>query len=255
MKLSIVTPSYNSSLYIQRTLETIHNQGIDNIEHILVDGASTDQTVSIAQKFPLSKIISEKDNGQSDALNKGLSIVTGDIIAWQNADDEYTEGTLKKVLEYFEKNPGIDLVYGSYEMIDSAGNHVCTVTPPEFNLKSFANGRFCFVQPTVFWRRRVQDSVGHLSTALNFCMDVDFYCRVIQSGYKVGRISATLGRFRTHDDSKTQNPMNKFKHKMEYKAVLKSHFGDSHYNAVLFEFFYYRAQLASWINRKIVKRR
>src|SRR4051812_24806692 len=97
LKISIVTPTYNSALYIRETMESIHSQSYKNFEHIVMDGLSKDNTVAIVEEYPNAKVISEKDSGQSDALNKGFKLVTGDILAWQNADDLYCPNAFQTV--------------------------------------------------------------------------------------------------------------------------------------------------------------
>jgi len=195
MKISIVTPTYNSENYVQQTLDSIHNQSYKNIEHIVVDGLSTDKTLDIVKSYPQIKWTSEKDNGQSHAINKGFRMATGDIFAWQNADDIYCENALETVVNFFTNNPDVDVVYGSYKLIDSEGNWICDVNPIEWNEWLFAHGRFVPLQPTVFWRKRVADEVGTLNEELHYCMDVDFFARAVKRGFRFAKIPAVIGAF------------------------------------------------------------
>ena len=123
MKISIITPSYNQAQFIERTILSVLNQDYKDIEYIIMDGGSTDGTVEILKKYS-DHIIwkSEKDNGQSDAINKGLKMATGDIVAYLNSDDTYQPGAFKEVATFFEKNPDKKWVYGKCLIINE--NHV-----------------------------------------------------------------------------------------------------------------------------------
>ncbi len=101
--VSIITPSFNQAQFIEQTIKSVQNQDYKNIEHIIIDGGSTDGTIDILKKYSGIKWISEKDNGQSDAINKGFSTANGEILAWLNSDDYYDENIITKVVEYFSK--------------------------------------------------------------------------------------------------------------------------------------------------------
>lgn len=250
MRISIITPCYNSEKYIKETLKSIHDQNYNDVENILIDGKSTDNSVKIASEFSI-QVISEKDQGQSDAINKGFDRVTGQIIAWQNADDLYEPDALQFVADFFTKNKDVGLIYGGYKEIDHQGNLLCTVKTKKWDQTRFKNGRFCPVQPTVFWRKEVLDQVGKLDLRLNYCMDVDFYCRVIKGGFKIVGVNQILGQFRVHDESKTQNSKNRSAHKKEYLKTLAKHFSYNMYNRLFFEFYYLRSQIVSQIKRRV----
>ena len=119
--------------YIKETLDSILNQKYNNLETIVIDGLSEDYTLSILKQTKNIKFISEKDSGQSEALNKGFSICSGDILAWQNADDLYLKNTFKIIDDFFTKNKDIDFVYGRYSLIDSKSNIICSVNPPKWS--------------------------------------------------------------------------------------------------------------------------
>src|SRR5580658_3296860 len=126
-KLSIVTPSFNQAQFIEATLRSVKSQHYPALEHIVVDGASTDSTVEILKRFAAMpgwehlRWISEEDRGQSDAINKGFRMATGDIIGWLNSDDRYRPGCFRAVVEAFKANPDIDILYGDYTWIDETG--------------------------------------------------------------------------------------------------------------------------------------
>lgn len=250
MKVSIVTPVYNGYKYIRQTIESIQAQRHRNFEHIVMDGLSTDQTVAVVREYPSVRCLSEKDSGQSDALNKGFRLCTGEILAWQNGDDVYFPDTFEKVAAFFQAYPTVDVVYGNYQLMDEKDKWVCDVRPIDWNTWLFAHGRFCPVQPTVFWRRRVYEQVGPLNQNLHFCMDVDFYSRALMKGFRFQRIPETLGKFRVHQESKTQNGENARQVHQEYQQVLASHFAYTWYDHIIFTLFQLRAKVAKGVKQK-----
>jgi len=254
MKISIVTPTYNSAKYVRETMDSIHAQNYHDLEHIVMDAVSRDNTLDIVKEYNGVTVISEKDKGQSDALNKGFKHVTGDILAWQNSDDLYCKDTFTTVEKYFREHPEVDMVYGNYQLIDSESNWICDVFPPHWNKWLFVHGRFCPVQPSVFWRKTVWDEAGPLSEHLHFCMDVDFYSRSVNKKFKIAKIDHILGIFRVHDTSKTQNKENQRKVYNEYKKVLADNFNYSLADSALFEFFTARAKVAGIVKQKILKK-
>lgn len=252
MKFSIITPSYNSGKYIDETIRSIHSQENAEIEHIIMDGGSKDGTLDIIRKYPQIKWVSEKDNGQSDALNKGFARCTGDILAWQNADDLYLPGAFQKVESFFENHPDIDLVYGDYQLVQQDGTRICDVHPIEWSEWKFAHGRFVPMQPATFWRRSVHEKVGPLDQNLHYCMDVDFFSRAAKH-FRFARIPSTLGQFRVHEESKTQNTVNGRKVKAEHEMVLARNFDYSSIDHALFNFFWIRSKLARKVKERWLK--
>lgn len=126
LKFSIVTPSFNQAAYIEATIRSVLEQDYQHVEYIIIDGASLDGSVDVIKKYEkkLAAWISEEDNGQTDALNKGFHLATGDIFAWINSDDTYEPGTFKAVAEFFERNPEIGMVYGDAHFIDDEGKRI-----------------------------------------------------------------------------------------------------------------------------------
>lgn len=254
MKISIVTPTYNSENYIQETIDSIHSQSYKNFEHLVIDGLSKDNTVDIIKRANNITLVSEKDNGQSDALNKGFKLASGDLLAWQNADDLYLPGAFETVIRFFQMNPQVDVVYGYYQLIDSKSKWICDVYTPGWNTWAFSHGRFCPPQPTVFWRRRVHQKVGQLNEKLHYCMDVDFYSRAVNNNFKFARIPEMLGQFRVHTESKTQNEENEKKVAAEYKHVLAENFKYTKTDSFFFELFKFRASITKSLKMKWFKR-
>jgi glycosyltransferase involved in cell wall biosynthesis len=254
MKISIITPALNSAAFLGNVIENVASQGYPDVEHIVVDGGSVDGTVDVLKANNHIRWISERDRGQSDAINKGFCMCTGDVLAWQNADDLYAPGVFKTVAEYFIAHENVDIVYGDYQLIESDGNWICDVHPIEWNEWQFAHGRFVPLQPTLFWRRRVYEAVGELDLTLHYCMDVDFLARAIKKRARFARIPEILGMFRVHLGSKTQNKKNRKAVETEYRLVLGHHFNYGIFDTTLFLLFQQRKKIASLVKRKMLRR-
>ena len=121
MRISIVTPSYNQAGFIAEAVKSVKAQAYADTEHLVLDNRSTDGTGDILKQYPHLKLICESDGGQSDALNKGFKMASGDIVGWLNADDRYLPGCFKIVADFFAANPSCDILYGDYRLIDEAG--------------------------------------------------------------------------------------------------------------------------------------
>lgn len=210
MKISIITTNYNTVKYIERTIQSILNQKGDfELEYIITDGASTDGSLDIIKKYKDQlKYISEKDKGQSDGINKGLRMATGDIVAFLNADDTYTKGALEKVVKYFKDNPDCMWLTGYCRIIDENDKEIRKFIT---KYKNYQLRRFSFnqllmedsiSQPATFWRRELLEEVGYIDESLHFAMDQDLWARFAKE-YKLHLIPEYLAEFRFTSDSKT----------------------------------------------------
>lgn len=210
-KISIVTPSYNQGAYLEKTIKSVLDQNYPNLEYIIIDGGSTDNSVEIIKKYAdrLAFWVSEKDNGQSDAINKGLSCCTGEIIAWLNSDDYYEKDTLEKVAKTFSDFPDYEVIVGDCRIIqvDDKGNEINTfiARPGEVSqdsLMSYWVEGFVPPQPSMFWRKSLQDKTGLLSEELNFGMDLEFWLQFSKySSFK--KVNEILSNYLIHLESKS----------------------------------------------------
>ena len=178
LTLSIVTPSYNQAEFIQETIDSVLNQSYACMEYLIMDGGSKDLTVPILKTYGDSiQWVSEPDHGQADAVNKGIRKASGDIIGWINSDDVYYPGTFAAVMDVFEKNPDVNVLYGDADHIDRNGNYLEDYYTEEWNYERLKE--ICFIcQPTVFFRRKTIEKNGYLDPKRQYSMDYDLWLRM-----------------------------------------------------------------------------
>ena len=184
LSISVITPSFNQGAFIDRTIQSALSQNITDLEYWIIDGESTDETVSILEKYKTQQklnFISEKDHGQAEAVNKGLKRATGDIIGWLNSDDIYYPETLEIVLDFFEKNPKANIMYGKAVHIDAHNKILNTYPTCAFDI-SFLKEKCILCQPAVFFRRTILKKYGFLDENLHFCLDYEFWLRLALQG-------------------------------------------------------------------------
>lgn len=208
-KISIVTPSYNQGRFLERTILSVLNQNYPNLEYIIVDGGSTDDSVAIIKKYGkyLAYWVSEKDNGQADAIRKGFRKSTGDILAFFNSDDVYLPGTLHRVAAVFKRNPDTDVVYSNEYLIDEkdkiVGERRLTPYIPYVSRLGFLYGGFWIYQPASFWTKDLYFGVGEIDASFHLCLDDDLLIRFVLAGAKFRFSREFSTGFRVHGGSKT----------------------------------------------------
>jgi glycosyltransferase involved in cell wall biosynthesis len=207
-KITIITPTYNQGNFIEETIKSVIDQNYPNLEYIIIDGGSTDNTIEIIKKYEqhIFYWISEKDSGQSNAINKGLKLATGHIINWLNSDDVMLAGCLHAVAAYFNKNPGTDLVYGNIVYFNKNKELPC---PPVIANKLQFYAHICFPQPAAFFSKKVINIVGLIDENIHFSMDWDLYVRANLVGLKFLQVPEIFCKFRIHNNSKTVSSFNK----------------------------------------------
>ena len=203
-KISIVTPSFNQAPFIEENILSVVNQKYPNLEHIIIDGNSTDGTVGILKRYSHLRWISEPDNGQTHALNKGFRMTTGEIVGWVNSDDTYCPDILNSVAERFN-DPAVMVVCGDGYEIDDKGQIIKPVSSlratPE-DLIRYWKWHYEFIQPSFFFRRKVFDEVGYLDESLYYAMDVEFFIR-LGKRYKFDYLKKPLANLRYYSTTKT----------------------------------------------------
>lgn len=222
--VSIVTPSFNKGPYIEETILSIRNQTYKNIEHIVIDGGSTDETLSILKKYSNNLVwISEPDLGQSDAINKGWKLAKGDIIAYLNADDTYLPDAVGIAVNFFLKHPETGMIYGDGILSDEKGRFLMNFTAGEFNLKNLIFCQDNILQPAVFLRKTVFETIGDVDADLHLAMDLDYWIRT-GLRYKVNYIPQQLATAKIYQDAKSSEQMHKYV--KEYEHILEKAFSN-----------------------------
>jgi glycosyltransferase involved in cell wall biosynthesis len=222
-KISIITPCYNSEEFIEQTIKSILNQNYPNLEYIVMDGGSTDSTVEILKKYPQIIWFSEKDKGQSDAINKGLKKATGEILAFLNADDTYEPRSLKAVAEFFSNQPKKLWVTGKCKIIDTKGQEIQKgiAVYKNFWLKHYSYNKLLVInfisQPATFWRKEIIQKFGFFDENLHLTMDYDFWLRIGER-HHLGFINQNLADFRIQPQAKGATQFKKQFHE-EYETA------------------------------------
>ena len=208
--ISIVTPSFRQGHFIERTLLSVLNQKYPRLEYYVQDGGSTDNTIAILKSYEdkLTGWVSEKDSGQSQAINHGFANTKGDIMAWLNSDDLLLPGALAIVADYFISHPDVDVVYGNRLLIDENDMEIGRWIMPGHD-SNVLSWRDFVPQETLFWRRSIWDKAGgHIDESFRFAMDWDLLLRFRDAGAKFAHIPRFLGAFRVHEQQKTSAAMN-----------------------------------------------
>ncbi|WP_260738646.1 glycosyltransferase family 2 protein [Tunturiibacter lichenicola] len=223
--ISIVTPSFNQAAFIYEAIQSIKIQDYAMYEHLIIDGMSTDGTVELLQtlssiaEFNKMSWMSEKDNGQSEALNKGFRRAKGDIIGWLNSDDRYLPGCFAHIVEAFEQNPDVDIIYGDYRIVDEHGRAVQTRREIEFSKFILFYHHVLYIPTTAtFFRSRVFKEENWLEEHLQYAMDLELFIRLAIKGYRFMHISKVLADFRLQPNSKTCSSPDK--QRMEHKEIV-----------------------------------
>ncbi len=202
-KISIVTPSYNQGQFIEETILSVIRQNYPNLEYIIIDGGSIDNTIEIIKKYEqqITYWVSEPDRGQSHAINKGFNIATGDILAWINSDDYYAVSTFSSVASSLDTEKAM-LLYGNasyyYQNTDSF-KEVDVIRQNEKKVLPFDLG---FIQPATFWTAKLWKVVGKLDESLHFAFDLDWYLRGKQYTEYLALLKE-VAVYRIHDAHKT----------------------------------------------------
>ena len=205
MRLSVITPSLNQGRYLRQCLESVRvaaeaAPGYE-VEHIVVDGASTDGSPEILRAQSFARWISEPDSGQAEAINKGLRQATGDIMTYLCADDFYEPQAVSRVMEAFNADPSIDVVYADYFFLEGDSGRKRRKSAANFRPDNLRNTN-PLGQPAVWWRRRVYEKSGGFDESLHYCMDHEYWLR-LGTNVLWHHIPEPLAVSRLHSDAKT----------------------------------------------------
>jgi len=221
--VSIVTPSFNSAPFLRECIESVLEQDYPNIEYIVMDGGSTDGTPAILERYRdrIERVHSAPDFGQGQAINRGLSGSSGDIVAFLNADDAYFPDAVGQAVRAFAEHPGAAVVFGNAYHVAGDGSTIAPYPTQDFERASLA--RSCYIcQPAAFVRREAFERAGALNPSLHYVLDYDLWLRLAALGPFV-RIEPFLAKSRVHARSKSVSNRNAFYR--EVFSMLQSHYG------------------------------
>ena len=202
--VTIVTPSYNQGCFIRATIESVLSQDYPHVEYIIMDGGSTDETASVVKDYASRlTFISEKDRGQSHAINKGFRMAQGSILGWLNSDDLYLPGCIRTAVDAFQRNAAAGAVYGEGYLIDYSGNTSCRFPHTEaFNLWRLVYLSDYILQQSVYFRKDVLDDLGYLDEDLHYTMDWDLLIRIGMK-YQLEYVPEYMGCLREYPEAKS----------------------------------------------------
>ncbi len=224
--ISIITPTLNQGPFIEETIRSVVSQEGDfYIDYIIIDGGSSDGSVDIIKRYAdaaesmdikcLGLSVrwgSKKDRGQTDAINKGICMAEGGVVAWINSDDYYLRGTFKRVMDFFSRNPRADFFYGDGLVIDEKGRTLWEWLSRPYSLRAlttyqFALNRFGYylMQPSTFWRIGVHEKVGNLDVSMEYAMDAEFFIKAGAAGVKFVHVPVKLSAFRMIKGTKSMS--------------------------------------------------
>ena len=203
--VSIITPSFNQARYIEATIHSVLGQDYPRIEYVIVDGGSTDGTVDVIKKYEskLAWWVSEKDKGQTDAINKGFARAKGEILAWINSDDTYEPGAVSAAVKYLQGHPEVGMVYADCNFVNEDGHVIGKFGSAQTDYRLLRQGYVHIPQQTMFFRADLWKQVGPLDPSFYFAMDYDLWTRIAARAelkYLPGQVWAN---FRLHTSGKT----------------------------------------------------
>ena len=202
--ISIITPSFNQARYLESTIRSVLAQDYPRIEYMIMDGGSNDGSVDIIKKYEdrLAWSVSQKDKGQTDAINKGFAHANGEIFAWINSDDTYEPGAVRAAVQYLQENPEVGMVYGDCNFINDDGRVIGKFGAAQTNYRLLRRGYVHIPQQTMFFRADLWKQLGPLDPSFYFAMDYDLWTR-IAARTEIKYVPQTWANFRLHSSGKT----------------------------------------------------
>lgn len=230
--ISVITPVYNGVQFIEFCIKNVIEQNCPDVEHIIVDGGSTDGTIEIINKYAEQyrhiRWVSEKDKGQSDAMNKGIAMARGEILGFLNADDYYEPNVLCQIAEIFKTLPEPSLLVGNCKVLDDNGNVIWLNKPGKLRLTDLLTGdesKYPFpVNPSAyFYHKSLHDKIGFYNVDEHFVMDLDFVLRAVRSAAEVRYVDEIWGNFCYTEGTKTFQDMKMGQGEIRFETLLKKY--------------------------------
>src|SRR5215208_1970372 len=253
MLISVVTPSYNQAHFIEDTIRSVLSQDYPHMEYLIVDGGSTDNTVEIIRKYEsrLTWWVSEKDLGQTDAINKGFARAKGDILAWINSDDTYESGAITAAVNYFHAHPEVGMIYGDCNFINERGDVIGKFDSAQTNYRLLRQGYTHIPQQTMFFRANLWKQVGPLDPSFYFAMDYDLWTR-ISARSEIKYVPQTWANFRLHTSGKTILADDRC-----WPEMIRVHYrdGGSFFSTIMVRYYVRKliAPIWNWRRRRLLK--
>ena len=235
-RISIITPSYNQGQFIEETIRSVLLQGYPNLEYVIIDGGSTDNSVEIIKQYErwLAYWVSESDEGQSDAINKGFKISTGEISAFLNSDDLYMPDALEFASQHLIQNLKHDFICAQTGFIDlhskpTKGFESLFMVP----INHVTMTEECHIaQPSTFFRANVFREIGFFNQKLQYCFDYEFWLRAFLAGLNFGASEKVISQFRLHDLSKTMNGCNTGDFDRDFISIYQTSLGNKELSSI-----------------------
>jgi len=205
MKISIVTPSYNQGEFIRDAIESVIAQNYVEFEHIIIDNCSTDNTLNVLADYKHLIVISEPDKGQSDALNKGFLLATGEVFGWLNADDIYTENVFTSVKKHIY-NSRYDAVYSNFYFVNKK-MEIVKKQLSHISLKWLSVFHCYIPSTTFFFKKNIYNDTIRIKASFHICMDKDFFANILYHKFKIKFINEFWAKFRLHETNKSNETL------------------------------------------------
>ena len=202
--ISVITPSYNQKDFLERTILSVLEQNYPNLELIIIDGGSTDGSVQIIKKYEkyIKYWVSENDLGQTNAINKGLKIATGEWVCWQNSDDVFLHGCFKELAKIINDAPELNLIFGNLKLIDQNDNFIRNIKYVQPNFNSIFHEGMVISNQCAFWRASVHQQIGYLNENYSYAFDFEWFLRLSKLE-KIKHVNTFWGAFRIQPNAKT----------------------------------------------------
>jgi glycosyltransferase involved in cell wall biosynthesis len=252
--VSIVTPSFNQARYIEATMQSVFAQDYPRIEYMVVDGGSNDGTVDLIKKHEdkIAWWVSEKDKGQTDAINRGFERANGEILAWLNSDDTYEQGAVSAAVKFLQEHPEVGLVYGDCNFINEEGRVIGRFNSAQTDHRLLRRGYVHIPQQTAFFRAGLWRQVGPLDPSFYFAMDYDLWTRIAARS-EIKYVPQTWANFRLHTSGKTIAADDRC-----WPEMIRVHYrdGGSFFSTIVAKYYIRRliAPLWNWRRRRMLSR-
>ena len=252
--VTIITPSFNQAPYLEETINSVLGQTYPHIEYIIMDGGSIDGSVEIIKRHQskLAYWISEKDRGQTDAINKGFARAKGEILAWINSDDTLLPNAVEEAVRFLEENPGVGLVYGDTHYIDEHSKVIGRFPAAQTDLARLRRGYVHIPQQASFFRKSIWDQVGPLDPEFFFAMDYDLWVRIAGKA-ELRYLPMLWANFRLHRGAKSIDADDRC-----WPEMLKVHYrdGGTWFSPIVLKYYIRKlvAPLIRWRRRRMFEK-